>query len=89
MFLLTCLTSVYTINPTGTSFESNWTWICEILLTFEKWSKNADFPETRFSSEIEVGLRLYNVYMISKNGCDWFHQVLTCFIFENENFCEK
>jgi len=25
MFLLTCLISVYTLKPTGTSFESNWT----------------------------------------------------------------
>jgi hypothetical protein len=22
---------------------------------------------------------LYTDYMVSKNGCDWFHQVLTCF----------
>ena len=31
---------------------------------------------------------MYDVYMTSKNGCDWFHQVLTCFAFENENFYE-
>jgi hypothetical protein len=79
MFLLTCLTFVCTLNPTGTSFESSWTWICEIHLTFEKWSKTLIFPKTCFSPEIEVGLRLYDVYMISKNGCDWFHQVLTRF----------
>jgi hypothetical protein len=65
MFLLTCLISVYTLKPTGTSFE--------------KWSKNVDFSETRFSHGIGVGLRLYTDYMISKNGYDWFHQVLTCF----------
>jgi hypothetical protein len=89
MFLLTCLISVYTFNPTGTSFESNWTWICEIHLTFEKWSKNADFSKTCFSPEIEEGLRLYNVYMISKIGCDWFHQVLTCFALKMGFFCKK
>jgi hypothetical protein len=41
--------------------------------------QNVDFPETRFARGIEVGLRLCTNYMISKNGCDWFHQVLTCF----------
>jgi hypothetical protein len=37
------------------------------------------FSENRFSHGIVVGLRLYTDYMVSKNGCDWFHQVLTCF----------
>jgi len=34
--LLTCLISVYTLKPTGTSYGSNWTWFCELNLTFEK-----------------------------------------------------
>jgi hypothetical protein len=41
--------------------------------------QNVNFSETRFPRDIEVGLRLCFDYMISKNGCDWFHQVLTCF----------
>jgi hypothetical protein len=36
-----------------------------------------------------VGLRLYNVYMISKNGCDWFHQVLTSFALDIAFFCKS
>jgi hypothetical protein len=44
-------------------------------LTIGKTVETSIFPKTRFSSKIEVGLQLYNVYMISKNGCDWFHQV--------------
>ena len=51
--------------------------------------QNVNFPEPRFSREIEVGLRLYNVYMISKNGCDWFHQVLTCFALKMGFFCKN
>jgi hypothetical protein len=32
---------------------------------------------------------LYNVYMISKIGCDWFHQVLACFILKMRFFLES
>jgi len=49
-------------------------------------SKNTDFSETRFSQGNGVGLRLYTDYMISKNGCDWFHWVLTCFALKMEFF---
>jgi hypothetical protein len=48
-------------------------------LNFGKTVQTSIFPKTRFSPKIEVGFKLYIVYMISKNGCDWFHQVLTCF----------
>jgi hypothetical protein len=41
--------------------------------------KECRFFRNSISPENGVGLRLYNVYMVSKNGCDWFHQVLTCF----------
>jgi hypothetical protein len=51
--------------------------------------QNVNFSETRFSHGIEVGLRLYNVYMISKNGCDWFHQVLTCFALKMRIFMKS
>ena len=47
------------------------------------------FSENSFFPEIDVGLRLYNVYMISKNGCDWFHQVLTCFALKMRFFCKN
>ena len=33
-----------------------------------------------------VGLRLYTNYMISKNGCDWFHWASTCFALKMEFF---
>jgi len=36
-------------------------------------SKNADFSETCFSQENEVGLRMYTDYVTSKNGFDWSH----------------
>jgi hypothetical protein len=51
--------------------------------------QNVNFPKTRFSHGIEVGLRLYNVYMISKNGCDWFHQVLACLALKMEIFLKS
>ena len=49
-------------------------------------SKNVNFSETRFSQGIGVGLRLYTDYMISKNGCDWFHWVLTCLLWKWNSF---
>ena len=74
MFLLICLTSVYTLKPTGTSFESNWTWICEILLTFEKWSKNVDFFGNSFFSNEMIGLKFVfsnnDFKMIMKGVCE-------------------
>jgi hypothetical protein len=89
MFLLTCLTSVYALNPTGTWFESNWTLFCEFSLNFWKTVQTSIFSKTRFSLEIEVGLELYNVYMISKNGCDWFHQVLNSSALKMEIFVKS
>jgi hypothetical protein len=48
--------------------------------------KRVDFFETRFSQGKGVGIRLYTDYMISKNGCDWFHRVLTYFALKMEFF---
>jgi len=86
MFLLTCLISVYTLKPTGTSFESNWTWFLWIKLDFWKMSKNVDFSETCFSQENEEGLRMYAIHVITKNGFDWFLWELTCFALKMEFF---
>jgi len=36
-------------------------------------SKNADFSETCFSQENEVGLRMYTDYVIPKSGFARFH----------------
>jgi len=36
-------------------------------------SKNADFSETCFSQVNDVGLSMYVVYVITKNGLDIFH----------------
>ena len=47
------------------------------------------FSENSFFPEIDVGLRLYNVYMISKIGCDWFHQVLSCFALKMDFSCKN
>jgi len=60
--------------------------ILGIELNFWKMSKNVDFSETRFSQGNGVGLRLYTDYMNFKNGCDWFHWVLTCFTLKMEFF---
>ena len=49
-------------------------------------SNNVDFSETCFSQGNGVGLRLYTDYMISKNGYDWFHWVVTCFALKMEFF---
>ena len=49
-------------------------------------SKRVDFFETCFSQGKGVGIRLYTDFMISKNGCDWFHWVLTCFALKMEFF---
>ena len=70
MFLLTCLISIYTLRPTGTSFGLNLDLVLLIELNFWKMFKNADFFETCFSQENEVGLRMYTDYVISKNGFD-------------------
>ena len=56
-----------------------WTWFDESYLELLKNDKNVDFSETRFCQGKRVGLRLYTDYMISKNGCEWFHWVLTYF----------
>jgi len=48
MFLLTCLISVYTFKPTGTSYGLNWTWFCELNLTFEKCPRTPIFPKLVF-----------------------------------------
>jgi len=86
-FLLTSLISVYTLKPTGTSFESNWTWFLWIELDFWKMSKNVNFSETCFSQENEVRLRMSTIYVITKkNGFDWFHWVLSCFALKMEFF---
>jgi len=36
-------------------------------------SKNADFSETCFSQVNDVGLSMYDVYVVTKNGIDSFH----------------
>jgi len=38
-----------------------------IELDFWKMSKNVDFSKTSFSQENEVGLRMYTIYVITKN----------------------
>jgi len=60
--------------------------ILGIELNFWKMSRNVDFSETRFSQGNGVGLRLHTDYMISKNGCDWFHLVLNCFTLKMKFF---
>ena len=47
----------------------------------ERW-----FFRNLFSQGNGVGLRLYTDYMISKNGCDWFFWVVTCFALIMEFF---
>ena len=47
----------------------------------ERW-----FFRNLFSQGNGVWLRLYTNDMISKNGCDWFLWVLTCFALEMEFF---
>jgi len=47
---------------------------------------NVDFSETCFSQGNEVGLILYTDYMISENGYDWFHSVVTCFALKMKFF---
>ena len=84
MLLSTSLTTVFTLWSTGTSYGLDWTWFCDFELNFGKMSKNVDFSETRFSQGKGVGLRLYIEYMISKNSCDWFHWVSTCFALKME-----
>jgi len=42
-------------------------------------SKNADFSETCFSHVNDVGLSMYVVYVVTKNGIDLFHWELNCF----------
>jgi len=44
------------------------------------------FFRNLFSQGNGVGLRLYTDYMISKNGYDWFHRVVTCFVLKMEFF---
>jgi len=44
------------------------------------------FFRNLFSQGNGVGLRLYTDYMISKNGCDWFLWVSTCFVLKMEFF---
>jgi len=36
-------------------------------------SKNTDFSETYFSQVNDVGLSMYAVYVVTKNGIDSFH----------------
>jgi len=38
------------------------------------------FFQNLFSQGNGVGLRLYTNYTIFKNGYDWFHWVVTCFV---------
>jgi len=45
-------------------------------------SKNADFFKTCFSQVNDVGLSVYVVYVVTKNGIDWFYWV-KLFCFEN------
>jgi len=42
-------------------------------------SKNVDFSESCFSQVNDVGLSMYVVYVITKNGFDLFHWELNCF----------
>jgi len=49
-------------------------------------SKNVDFSETCFSQDNEVGLRMYTIYVITKNGFAWFHWEITCFTLKMELF---
>jgi len=86
MFLLTCLIFVYTLKPTRTSFESNWTWFCELNLTFGKCPRTPIFSKLVFSQENEIGLRFYTIYVITKNGFAWFHWEITCFTLKMEFF---
>jgi len=79
MFLLTCLITVYTSNPIGTSFEVKLDTNLWNELNFWKMSKNANFAETCVSQVNDVGLSMYAVYVVTKNGLDLFHWELNCF----------
>jgi len=57
-----------------------------IELDFWKMSKNVDFSETCFSQENEVGLRMYTIYVITKNGFAWLHWEIICFTLKIEFF---
>jgi len=61
MFLLTCLITVYTSNPTRTSFEVKLDIILRNELNFWKMSKNADFSQVN-----DIGLSMYAVYVVTK-----------------------
>jgi len=80
MFLLTCLITIYTSNPTVTSFEVKLDMNLWNELNFWKMSKNADFSETCFFQVNDVALSMYVVYVVTKNGIDLFHWELNCFV---------
>ena len=83
--LSTCLITVYDLKPTGISPRWDWTWSCDFELNFENCPRTPIFPKL-VSQGNGVGLRLYTDYMISKNGCDWFIWVFTCFALKMEFF---
>jgi hypothetical protein len=56
---------------------------------FYKNGPNVDFSENSFFSGVWGGIKLYIVYMISKIGCDWFHQALTCFALKMRIFVKS
>jgi len=48
-------------------------------------SKNADFSETCFSRVNDVGLSMYVVYVVTKNGIVLFHWELKCFALKTDS----
>jgi len=48
-------------------------------------SKNANFSETCFSQVNDVGLSMYVVYVVTKNGLDLFHWELNCFALKTDS----
>ena len=66
MFLSTCLTTVYTLKPTGTPYGLDWTWFCELELNFWKTFNNVDFFETRFSQRKRgrVKVVLFTIWLL-------------------------
>jgi len=52
-------------------------------------SKNADFSETCFSQVNDVGLSVYVVYVVTKNGIALFYWELNCFALKTEFYLEK
>jgi len=49
-------------------------------------SKNTDFSKTCFYQVNDVGLSMYVVYVVTKNGFGLFHWELNCFALKMDSF---